>query len=132
MFNYIAVLALILAVLALIISTVVWVKCVKNFPQLNVSEKLQDIETVKVANLSLADVVSFFKQPKILKELQSSQDLIAVGIKEKKVNGTTSVLLCIYNKGSSAVEQPLKRFEAEELSEDLNSIFGNKNMVVFQ
>ena len=90
------------------------------------------IETERMKELSLADIVSFFKQSEIMKELQSSEDLIAVALREKKDDGTNSVMVCIYDKRTSTVKKPLKRIVTDKLSDDLLSTFGNKDMIVLQ
>ena len=122
---------ILLTVLGLIVIAVIFVivAAVKK----NGQNALADgIETERKAELSLADIVSFFKQPQILKELQSSEDLVGVALREKKDDGTTSVLVCLFDKKASTVKQSLKRFVADKLSDDLLSTFGNKDMLVLQ
>ena len=104
--------------------------------QQNIIKELQDsIDTAKIKNLTLEDVVSFFKQPEILAKLQEDQNRIAVALKEKTEDNSYSVILCIYSQNDATLVTPemaAKRFEAEELSVDLTSIFGNKDMIVLQ
>ena len=122
---------ILLTVLGLIIIAVICV-IVAAFKKNGKHALADGIETERKTELSLADIVSFFRQPQILKELQSSQDLIAVAVREKMDDGTNSVMVCIYDKKASAVAQPLKRFVADKLSDDLLSTFGNKDMIVLQ
>ena len=91
-----------------------------------------NIETERKAELSLADIVSFFKRPEVTKELKSSEDLIAVALLDKKDDGTNSVMVCLFDKKNSVVKQSLKRFVVDKLSDDLLSTFGNKDMIVLQ
>lgn len=104
--------------------------------QQNIVKELHNkIDTTKVKNLTLEDVVSFFKQPKVLEKLQEDQNRIAVAIKEEIDDNSISVILCIYSQNDSTLVTPetaARRFEAEKLSEDLISIFGNKDMIVLQ
>ena len=121
------------AVLLLVLVVIVVVR--KKFTQnsQNAVKELQgSSNTEKVTTLSLVDVLSFFKQPEILKRLQASQDLIAVAIKKTQEDGTFSIIMCLYSKESSIVAEPLKYFIAESLSEDLSSVFGSKDMIVLQ
>ena len=119
------------AVLVLIIIAVICV-IVAGVKKNSQNALADGIETEKKAELSLADIVSYFKRPEITKELQRSQDLIAVALREKKDDGTNSVLVCLYDKKASTVAQPLKRFVADKLADDLLSTFGNKDMIVLQ
>lgn len=91
-----------------------------------------NIETERKAELSLADIISFFKRPEVTKELKSSEDLIAVALLEKKDDGTNSVMVCLYDKKNLTAKQSLKCFVADKLSDDLLSTFGNKDMIVLE
>ena len=132
MFNWIIASALVGFVLILIAMVVIRKISIKNSSRKNIAEDLQNINTEKVKNLELVDVLSFFKQPKVLERLQSDQDLIAVAIKEWQENDTISIMLCLYSKGSSTLVSPEKCFIAETLSDDLRSLFGEKDMIVLQ
>ena len=122
---------ILLTVLGLIIIAVICVIVVAV--KKNGRNALADnIETERKAELSLADIVSFFKRPEVTKELKSSEDLIAVALLEKKDDGTNSVMVCLFDKKNSVVKQSLKRFVADKLSDDLLSTFGNKDMIVLQ
>lgn len=133
MSNWIISSSVTILLLALVAILVVKKKYTQHSWQQNAVKELPDsIENEKVTTLSLVDVLSFFKQPEILKRLQASQDLIAVAIKETQEDGTFSIIMCLYSKESSIVAEPLKYFIAESLSEDLSSVFGSKDMIVLQ
>ena len=83
MSNWIISSSVTILLLALVAILVVKKKYTQHSWQQNAVKELPDsIENEKVTTLSLVDVLSFFKQPEILKRLQASQDLIAVAIKE--------------------------------------------------
>ena len=122
----VCIVVLVFAVLALIFVAVRFVK--KNPAACGCS----DVETIEKEVLSLAEVVSFFRQPEILKKLQESTNLIAVAVKEKQDDGKICVTLCLYLKDSSTLQMPLRRYVVSRLAEDLQNIFGDKDMLVVQ
>ena len=84
--------------------------------------------------LSLTDVVSFFKQPDLIKLLKEDQNRIAVAIKEEAKEDSVIITLCIYSKESQKLimQEKAKRYKVSKLSDDLKSIFGEKDMIVLQ
>ena len=122
---------ILLTVLGLIIIAVICV-IIAAVKKNGLNALADNIETEKKEELTLADIVTFFKRPEVTKELQSSEDLIAVALLEKKDDGTYSVVVCLYDKKTSTTKQSLKRFVADKLSDDLLSTFGNKDMIVLQ
>ena len=122
---------ILLTVLGLIIIAVICV-IVAAVKKNSLNTPADNIETEKKEELTLADIVSFFRRPEVTKELKSSEDLIAVALREKSDDGTNSIMVCLYDKKTSAVKQSLKRFVADKLSADLISTFGNKDMIVLQ
>ena len=122
---------ILLTVLGLIIIAVICV-IIAAVKKNSLNATADNIETEKKEELTLADIVSFFKRPEVMEELKSSEDLIAVAIREKKDDGTNSVMVCLYDKKNLTAKQSLKCFVADKLSDDLLSTFGNKDMIVLQ
>ena len=120
---------MIISIFVLIILAVFFIIVIKKQSLKNISH---DIVTEKKDTLSLADIVAFFKKPEILEKIRLSKNYIAVAIKEQKNNNSISIILCIFDKDSSSVKMPLKRIETSKLSDDLISIFGDKDMIVLK
>ena len=122
---------ILLTVLGLIIIAVICV-IIAAVKKNSLNASADNIETEKKEELTLADIVSFFKRPEVTKKLKSSEDLIGVALREKKDDGTNSVTVCLYDKKNTAVRKSLKCFVADKLSDDLLSTFGNKDMIVLE
>ena len=121
-----------LYIIIAVIVLIIFAACVIARKNLPANRLLQDFPTVKKDILTVADVISFFRTPEIMKELQESKNLIPVATKEKKENGEVHIHLCIYDKDAVAIKQPLKLFIVSSLAPDLQSMFGSKEMVIFQ
>jgi len=94
--------------------------------------EVSGIPQIEKSIVSLTDIVSFFKEPSRLEQLQADKDKIAVAIKEKTDSGSIILVLCIFSKSSNTIVEPCMKIIASELSPDLLSMFGTKDMLVLQ
>lgn len=83
-----------------------------------------------VEELKMADIIAFFKNPKLLKMLKSSPDYLAVAIKDN--NGDKNIVTtCLFNtKKNTVVSDRACQWNAEKLSADLEESFGDKDMII--
>ena len=82
--------------------------------------------------VSLQDIICFFKRTEILEKLKGKPDLIAVTLKERTTSGSFVLLLCIFSKNTNTIIEPCMKIIASELSPDLLSVFGTKDMLILQ
>jgi len=81
------------------------------------------------------NIVSFFRTPSRLAQLQADKDKIAVAIKEKLDNGDYQVVNCLFDKGTNQLVNPATDAEAisaQNLDSETISNFGTKDMIVLQ
>lgn len=81
------------------------------------------------------NIISFFKTPSRLKQLEADKDKIAVAIKEKLENGDYQVVNCLFDKGTNQLVTPETDAEvisAQNLDSETIRTFGTKDMLVIQ
>lgn len=89
------------------------------------------IPVKEVEELTMAEILEFFKDKSVLDQLKANADLIAVAIRTKETSGV-SVMLCIYDKENSEIKTPLLNYKASRLDGQLLGVFGDKEMIVLQ
>lgn len=79
-------------------------------------------------------IVSWFKDPNRLSNLQKNKNIIAVTVKENLDNGNYNVVDCLFDKSSNEVIDisDSALYEAEDLDQETENAFGDKPMVVLQ
>ena len=93
--------------------------------------KIEDfIEYETVETLTLELVVSFFKNPDVLKMLEEDKSLLAVAIKDNSAK--TVVLVCFDKEKNEIVYDKYKGYKYQKLNDDLVQMFGSKDMIVLQ
>lgn len=93
--------------------------------------KIEDfIEYETVETLTLELVVSFFKNPDVLKMLKEDKNLLAVAIKDNSAK--TVVLSCFDKEKNEIVYDKYKGYKYQKLNDDLVQMFGNKDMILLQ
>lgn len=80
-------------------------------------------------------ILKFFKNPDRLKKLQEDRNKLAISIKEKLDNGEYRVVNCLFDR----LEEDIIDFEdeaigiaAEELDQQTENLFGDREMVIIQ
>lgn len=89
---------------------------------------------VKILNF-FGNIVSFFKDPKRLQELERNKDAIAVAIKDRLSTGNYNVINCLFDKQKEELIDYMENtliLEAEELDEATKQHFGDKEMIVLR
>ena len=89
------------------------------------------IPVKEVEELTMTEILEFFKDKSVLDQLKAEPDLIAVAVRSKETSGV-SVMLCIYDKQKSEVKTPLLNYKASRLDGYLLGVFGDKEMIVLQ
>lgn len=87
------------------------------------------IPSVKVETLTAETVIAFFKRPNVVTKLQENNNLLPVAVKEanKKV-----VVLCCYNSETEKIESEFMSYRYKNLDADLETLFGDKAMIVLR
>ena len=85
-----------------------------------------------VSGLTAEQVVEFFKAPEILEKLKADKNLLAVAVKEIKKSGRIHVCCTLFDKEKNEVNEYVKIFSTRNISEDLQDMFGDKDMIVLQ
>ncbi|MCL6591954.1 MAG: hypothetical protein K6U80_18645 [Firmicutes bacterium] len=89
----------------------------------------------EVDTLTLEEVIAWFKQPLIIKELRENKNLLAVGIKKPTQKPNLNITLCLYDTNKEQIfklKDTFITYNANQLSPDLQQMFGDKQMIVFQ
>ena len=90
----------------------------------------ESIDYEEIETLTLEIVVSFFKNPDILRMLREDKNLLAVAIKDDSAKGI--VLACFDKEKNEIVYDKYKGYKYQKLNDDLIQMFGNKDMIVLK
>lgn len=97
-------------------------------------KKSISIESIKQESLSMKEVIGFFQQTEILKQLQENSNLLAVVVREKLDNGDIALTLTCYDKEKEKIAHSpyTKQYVVKNMDSDLIQNFGNKDMLVLE
>ncbi len=92
------------------------------------------IESIKQESLSMKEVIGFFQQTEILKQLQENSNLLAVVVREKLDNGDIALTLTCYDKEKEKIAHSpyTKQYVVKNIDSDLMQNFGNKDMLILE
>ncbi|WP_104682252.1 hypothetical protein [Helicobacter felis] len=77
-------------------------------------------------------IISWFKNPSRLRQLEQDKRLLAVAIKERLENGNYGVVKCLYNKQTEGVEEKADGIASEQVDAETQKHFGNQEMIVLE
>lgn len=101
-------------------------------PEVLNEDFLQSFQEVDI--LALRDVIAFFKQPDILKQLKENKHLIAAATRGEQ-GAKKYCQACLFDTEKEEVadfEDSSKGWLYKEMDKDLQNAFGNKSMIVLQ
>lgn len=92
----------------------------------------QAVPVRRLATLSLSDVAALFSENSRKSYLKAHPECQAVVLREVLADDVIEVRVCIYHTQKQRVEELLAHYHVQALSEDLKSVFGQKDMLVLR
>lgn len=88
-------------------------------------------DTITQDSLSMREIIEFFKDEEILKELENNKNLTTIAVQQELISSDIKITLALFDNAKLNVYSK-KAIVVKNLDSELEQSFGGKNIIALQ